>query len=351
MKVVKLGLRYRHEKVVTIGQANKEDIFEIIIEKGPISARGIYKLLCRRNRELSMRTIYTHLDELVKERIVYKNEKGKATYVALDLDLGYLTTFAKNTKDALGFMVSPHLLLKPTDHANSKSDIGKLYLPKIWLPPSASDIMDTSIYEDFCNRVAGISVSKSVSKVKITKGNINSIYLFEFANRIGAYIIYLFIESMRPVNFNMKESTEELQLQRRHILSQHLLQIAINLEQMFSIFHNLLYNTNQTKKSYPPITKHKPLFFELKEENYNKISKAFKKVYPGIYDGLERYWQDTTRLWLINQIESKESFSGKKINCNHSWNRVHIFKLKGEYYHCRRCNNVVDGHYYRQLVK
>jgi hypothetical protein len=96
--------------------------------------------------------------------------------------------------------------------------------------------MDNSIYEDFCKRVAGISVSKSISKGKITKDNINSIYVFEFANRIGAYITYLLMESMRPVNFNMKEPTEELQLFRRHILSQHLLQIAIDLEQILKFF-------------------------------------------------------------------------------------------------------------------
>jgi hypothetical protein len=128
----------------------------------------------------------------------------------------------------------------------------------------------------------------------------------------------------------------------------------------------LLYNTNQIKKSYPlyhtplffkpekerdPTKHHKRLFFELEEQNYNEISKAFKKVYPGIYDGLEKYWQETTKSLLINQIEAKRSFIGKKIDCNHKWNPVHIFKLEGEeYYHCRRCNNVIDGSYYHQFI-
>jgi hypothetical protein len=103
-----------------------------------------------------MRTIYTHLDELVKERRVYKIENGKARYIALDLDLGYVTTFAKNIKDALGFMISPHLLSlsKSNNDIDSKSDLDKLYLPKTYLPPSASHIMDNSIYEDFCKRVS-----------------------------------------------------------------------------------------------------------------------------------------------------------------------------------------------------
>jgi hypothetical protein len=346
------------------GQANREKIFQIINEDGPVSVKHI-----RKRTGLSRPQIYEHINQLVKDKRVYKNKQKKTwpTYVASDLDLGYVTTFAKEIKDALGFMSSPHLLYK---HNNNKAK-----LPKTYLPPSASHMMDMSIYEDVCKRVAGISASKSISTGKITKDNINSMLLFEFANRIGAYITYLFIESMRPVDFNMKEPTQELQLQRRHMLSQQLLQIAINIEQVFRIFHNLLYSMGLTRRQCPPVikrrlddyaypppppaatntattttTRRKPLFLELEEENYNKISNAFKKVYPRIYDGLERYWQDTARLWYINQIESKESITGKKGNCNHRWNRVNIFKLEGKYYHCKKCNNVVDGHYYRQLL-
>ena len=94
-------------------------------------------------------------------------------------------------KDAFGFMISPHLLIKNPDNDN-KSKLNKLYLPKIYLPPSALDFMDTSMYQNFCNRVSGISSSQSICKPKITKDNISKIHLFEFDNRIGAYITYLF---------------------------------------------------------------------------------------------------------------------------------------------------------------
>jgi hypothetical protein len=88
----------------------------------------------------------------------------------------------------------------------------------------------------------------------------------------------------------------------------------------------------------------------LVREDYNNISDTFRKVYPGIYQGLEEYWNEISRLWLINTIKLQENLMGKKVvDCNHKWNPVHLFKLKGEYYHCRRCNNVIDGFYYRHL--
>jgi hypothetical protein len=324
-----------HGKLVREGEANREEIFQIVNEKGPVSVDDIYKYV---RESMSKHTIHVHLKGLLEERRIYKNEKER-TYVILDHDLGYMTTFAKKIKDAFGFMISPHLLIKNPDN-NSKSKLNKLYLPKIYLPPSALDFMDTSMYENFCNRVSGISVSQSICKPKITKDNINKIHLFEFVNRIGAYITHLFIESMRPLSYNMKEENEKMQLLRRDMLSRNLLRIAINLEQMFQIFHCLLYDTNQIKKKgYPS---NKPIFFELEKEDYNNISNTFRKVYPGIYDGLEEYWQEITRLWLINTIKLQENLTGKKVYCNHKWNLVHLFKLEGEYYHCRRCNNVIN---------
>jgi hypothetical protein len=49
----------------------------------------------------------------------------------------------------------------------------------------------------------------------------------------------------------------------------------------------------------------------------------------------------------IVEVGDKRTLTGKKIDCNHKWNRVNIFKLEGKYYHCRRCNNVIDDYYSR----
>jgi hypothetical protein len=94
----------------------------------------------------------------------------------------------------------------------------------------------------------------------------------------------------------------------------------------FPVIFGQLLRANQTKKSYPLY--HKPsffhksengkedsadqdkrLFFELEKEEYGKLSNTFKEVYPGIYEGLEKYWQDITRRWLVNVIEAKQNFT------------------------------------------
>ena len=67
-----------------------------------------------------------------------------------------------------------------------------------------------------------------------------------------------------------------------------------------------------------------------------------EKTYPKVYDGLESYWQEMNFNWLLHSMDLKESISRKKIDCKHNWHKVNIFKLEGNYYHCRKCNNVIS---------
>lgn len=106
---------------------------------------------------------------------------------------------------------------------------------------------------------------------------------------------------------------------------------------MFELFHALLYNTDQIKKPYPT----EPLFFELDNNDYTNLTGTFKKTYPNIHEGLENYWKDMNSYWLLQSLDLKESFGRKKIECDRNWQKVNIFKLKGNYYHCRKCNNAI----------
>jgi hypothetical protein len=319
-------LRFRNERVITEGEENREKIFDFINENGPVSVDRIYKFF-KLNKELSKRTIHDHLKKLLEEeKRIWENENR--TYVVSDHDLGYITTFAKMMRDALGLIISPHLI-------NPESLAGESCLP----PESIGTIDYPGLRSNFWKNVTGRSVPRSLLKPKNTNGNdnTNELYLLEFANRIGAYITYLFIESMRPIDYNSIEKNEELQSLRRDMLSRNLLSIALDLRRMFRLFHGLLYSTDQIKKEYPA----EHVFFELDKADYEKVVKTFKKVYPKIYKGLEGYWKEINNNLLLQTMDLKEGFARKKIDCKHTWNKVKIFKLEGNYYHCRKCNNVV----------
>jgi hypothetical protein len=319
-----------NEKIVREGERNRERIFDYISKNGPVTADDTYKYLKSTSQMLSKHTIHIHLGSLLKEKRIFKNKKER-TYVAADLDLGYITMFAKMMSDASGYMISPHLI----NPANSTN--------QFYLPATAINFMDVSIYKEFCSNIVGISPSlKFLHRLKDTNNSNSKLlkerYLFEFVNRIGAYITYLFIQSMQPIQMNMREKEDQQNLLRRSYISRRLLGMAINIQRMFEIFHGLLYNTDQIKRPYPK----EPIFFEVNHEEYNELSTAFRNVYPGIYEGLENYWKEANNWWLVNTLESKERWLQRKIDCNHNWKQVHIFKLEGIYYHCKQCNNVVD---------
>jgi hypothetical protein len=324
------SVRYHKGKWLTReGEENREKIFDFINENenGPVSVDEIFRFFKSDENKLSKRTIHDHIKKLLQQKRIWRNEKDK-TYVTADHDFGYITTFAKMMRDALGLMISPHLM-------NPESLARESCLP----PESIGTIDSPELRSNFWNNISGRSVPRSSLKPRNTNGNdnTNELYLLEFANRIGAYITYLFIESMRPIDYNSIEKNEELQSLRRDMLSRSLLSIAIDLRRMFRLFHGLLYSTDQIKKEYPA----EHVFFELDKADYEKVVKTFKKVYPKIYKGLEGYWKDINNDLLLQTLDLKEAITRKKIDCKHTWKKVKIFKLEGNYYHCRKCNNVV----------
>lgn len=97
----------------------------------------------------------------------------------------------------------------------------------------------------------------------------NEKHIFEFANRIGAYIEYIFIESLKARNQKTDNDAKVI------------IDNAIDLNGIFRDFCNLF-----------------------SKENPNRISDAFRKVYPaaGI---LEKFWSD--RIKLARKFKEEEA--------------------------------------------
>ena len=76
--------------------------------------------------------------------------------------------------------------------------------------------------------------------------------MFEFANRIGAFILYTFIESTRPNDSdNTKiENNRIKEAERRYSLSRKFIQDSINIDSLYERFLNMISDMNYSIKSY-----------------------------------------------------------------------------------------------------
>ena len=80
---------------------------------------------------------------------------------------------------------------------------------------------------------------------------------------------------------------------------------------------------------------------EFSKDTFDKISTAFKKVYPVVYESLERCWSDSINTSINTQ--NALARENKAFNHNHTWEEFSIYKLKNKkYYVCRGCGWFVN---------
>jgi len=207
----------RREKFIRKGEYNRERIFEFIARhrKG-VSVKQIQDYLKDIGNLVSRQTIYSHLDELIAEKKVFQN-KAYGDYFLADWLLGDIHNFAHSMKGACEMMIETSLIDRsPTDKVPGQHTI---------VPPG-------SFYIEFFKSLAGISVSKQFCDTKFDKNTLNEKYLFEFANRIGAFITYMLIESLRPV----ADNGSKISLDRKNELSSALLQKHLKLNPWSNAF-------------------------------------------------------------------------------------------------------------------
>ena len=307
------------EKFIREGEYNKERIFEFIARhrKG-VSVKQIQDYLKDIGNSISRQTIYSHLDELIAEKKVFQN-KAYGDYFLSDWLLGDIHNFAQSMKDACEMMIETSLIdHSPTDKVPGQHTI---------VPPG-------SFYIEFFKSLAGISISKQFCDTKFDKNTLNEKYLFEFANRIGAFITYMLIESLRPVANN----GSKISLDRKNELSSALLQKVFEIESMVKCFHNILSSFNpRLGSAFANIDG--PTFYELNKDDFDRLSIVFRNVFPGIYHALEKKWNYDIK-YGTDWLEYREvPHQGSK--CNHKWERTSIYKM-GIYYFCLKCHNFIS---------
>jgi hypothetical protein len=307
-------------KIIREGEYNKNKIFEIIARhrKG-LSFKQLQNYLKNSGNNVSRPTIYSHLDELERDKKVFQNKKyGK--YFLADWQLGDIHNFAKSMKDGCEQMIKKSLIDRS---AGDK------------IPGQYTIAAPGAFYTEFFKALSGISASNQFCDTKFDKNTLDEKYIFEFGNRIGAYITYLLIESMRPASRVSKR--------RRNVLSSTLLHKAIEIESIARCFHNLLNsfssrleNTSRIKNPTVNFDHHR--YYELNKNDFDRLSRVFRNVYPGIYEALEKKWEydvSSETDWLEhNEREGS-------IKCTHKWEETSIYKL-GKFHFCTRCYDFIS---------
>lgn len=147
-------------------------------------------------------------------------------------------------------------------------------------------------------------------------------FIFEFANKIGAYILYVFIESLRSRRNVKSEGV-------RFVLTEQFLKEVIPMMELLKEFIDSL-----------PIKTSEKGYYELKQSTFNKLSEVYNDLYPDITKSIEEGYQ----LYCNSLFQSvNRHVIKRKPNCSHKWEKMLIHKI-GDRYRCQICNKIVSSH-------
>jgi hypothetical protein len=278
----------------TIGDVNRNLIYNIIAEHYP---QGIYQHEIVGKTGLSRQSVYTHLNELMEEQKIY----GSKNLYNIVIQEGELLHFSRVIGQA----------------GLALTGIPK-YLAYFW---DEDGIRHENPDIDFYKKIAKANSISSFCKPRFSKDEVIEKQLFDFASKIGSFLVYIFIEVMRPYEIN---KIKENDVYSKNRIGRDFLRHVATIECIFRRFQELLLDSGYIHRK----SDSKYSFYELDREEFDKLSKAFAKVYPMIYQGLEEYWLDKINYFI--------EMSEKNIPCIHEWEYFHIYKL-GKYYKCHKC--------------
>ena len=89
-------------------------------------------------------------------------------------------------------------------------------------------------------------------------------------------------------------------------------------------------------------------FLEINKLDFERVCKRFTDIYPGIYEGLEKYWDDQT-VFVGYDLDTLESMFHNRSECDHKWKDIKIYKKDLEYYECLRCRQIANEYVKKRL--
>lgn len=151
-------------------------------------------------------------------------------------------------------------------------------------------------------------------------------YLWELANRIGAYFMYIFVEAMRQSN---EYNTSSMKPHKKRGLSETLIRKSLDIQMLFEKFCGYILFDFANHGH------------EFTNDTFLKITTAIEKVYPVLYKSLERCWSDSINTSI--NTDNDLTRENKTSNHDHKWEEFSIYKLKDQkYFVCRGCGHLVN---------
>lgn len=336
MKSVKHVKRIRHRfdnkngKIIREGELNENKIMEEIRKNEDV---GISPTQLKEETNLSRQAIHDHLKRLVLEKKIYGKRAGNTMqYFPQNNFLNDANLFAFTMADRLIYMIDKDLVPPLKEFAISESIPDRpLYHYPSDIDFSQPNLMPKS-HDYFLKDMSGDSLSEDYCETKFTNDILEK-NLFEFANRVGAYIAYLFIEALRPVAKDMNVSENKKKERIRYLIDK-----AIPIERLFRRFCDLLgqldimrsvddlYNSGGSESEE----------LELNEAGFVKLSDSFRTVYPRIYKALENFWFISRMTYL-----KRHSLYAEYSKCVHKWEEYQLYKI-GRVYVCNKCHLLAE---------
>ena len=227
----------------------------------------------KKHRGLSRQAVNTHLNKLVAEGEIKKSRKGRYLPKEVFDDIAYdpWGVFESNLNRVSQYLIEDGNVL-------NLQSLGNIVLT----------LMNDS--------------NKTMEK-----------FIFETASRIGAFVVYVFIESLRS---RRNVSIEDV----RSVLTKEFLDKAVLLMDLLEVFlHKLPIDPKEIK------------YFEVNENALEKVSAAYSNVYPNLAKSLEAGYLQFCK----NILNAKP-----KDNCSHTWDKIYLHKV-GDLNLCRKCNSMV----------
>jgi len=326
------GTDLKVRKIIREGSKNRNQIMDIIRKN---ETTGITPGRLENITDFSRQTIQAHLRVLSSEGKIYKTRVGKERrYFSQNSLLNDIELYAFSMADRLMIMIDKVLVppLQQSDLLKSIPDKQPLYrYPNIDYTQANPD---PSVHSYFLKAMSGMSPSEVYCKTKFDSDNIIESNLFEFVNRVGAYIAFIFIESLRPVSHN-KAVTENAKKER----TRYLIEKSIPIERLFRKFCFLLSQLEIIDSNDFSLVPEKDIPeepYELSESSFERLSDSFRRIYPRIYEALENFWFNSRTFHL-----KRNSFFAGYSKCNHKWEDYDLYKM-GRCYICLKCHTLSE---------
>jgi hypothetical protein len=300
-------------QAISMKELNKQKVLDFMAQY----IEGVYPYQIKEEAgitpEPTRQTIHNYLNDLIDENKVYKN-KSNGRYFVSDLDRGIAHRFSQSMNSACHVMLD-----KIYNNNNASRSSGLAGNP------------DPSFLE-LSNAMSSDAVSKEYCRTRFDENSLNERYFFEFANRIGAYIIYIFIalidmsiKEQMNVSGKQKQKQKKGNYPRRSVeeLRSVLFHKSIDIGSIFENFRGLLRFINNPNSKIP---------IDLE---------AFRRVYPGIYQGLQNEWH--------NEVKDHSNWAG--VYCDHKWEQLSIIMLQEKYYFCRKCSHLIDEKHMNRILE